>query len=760
MGKNRTQMRSDLRLDLKDSATTWSNGELDRCIERAVGDLSRFLPDEKLYEESLQFTVTGKTVTFPADTSATAIVNASSLAAVIAGDFIAAAAQPDVPRPITWTLTDANNSIVILSIIVSGTDRNGDSIVERFHYGFGGVKTGIGSLYFKYVHSIEIDQFAYAASAGGDTLSIGYGAYTDVWVWLANKPIKKDSETVTDHARDAAYVMDYANGRIKAISAGGISAGDSDTIGYTKSKISLDLSSLPGFIRLRDVEYPCGEIPQEHASYEVFGNVVTVTSMQSTSQHEMDEDKHIAMRYYARHYPPTDKAPGSYPDFLDSTVELAASAYALFMIATKYEHQMATDLSTGEGKISSAESSIGDAESSIERAKSSLGDERNSAAEVTNSLVAGAAIISVATSELALTTDIHTLVDAAFNKIDGKVAAVVSALGDAATQASGATSALVKVATYLEDNSNQDAKHWLTEITSDAAELRTKITVALGGAASHLAHLATATNGDFALAEAVWAEEVKHILSDAAVTVPNAEDLLEAGDDKIDLVNIGADVAELNRRYAETALNMAEKWAAKRRDYLTGMARRIDAAMAFTTEASQRLYNLRSYMEQAEGWGNIAKIFVEEATQRVATCHAFLGKADGFIAICRAFTEEGMARIAEIRTHIEEAAVYQGLAGVHVDSAAVYQAVASTHGNAAAVYQGVAAIHRDLATAYHNEVALYQAQADTHGELAEKFREEAIERRNEAWAIWRDPKQYIGQFSLSSRRQAYGSTTT
>lgn len=37
--------------------------------------------------------------------------------------------------------------------------------------------------------------------------------------------------------------------------------------------------------------------------------------------------------------------------------------------------------------------------------------------------------------------------------------------------------------------------------------------------------------------------------------------------------------------------------------------------------------------------------------------------------------------------------------------------------------------------------------------LAEKFRAEAIERRNEAWSIWKDRTQYIGDFASSSVRQ-------
>ena len=73
-GKSLLQCRADLRLDLKDSGALWSDAELNRCIERATADLSRFLPDEKIYEDSLQFAVADESVTFPKDTSLDAVV--------------------------------------------------------------------------------------------------------------------------------------------------------------------------------------------------------------------------------------------------------------------------------------------------------------------------------------------------------------------------------------------------------------------------------------------------------------------------------------------------------------------------------------------------------------------------------------------------------------------------------------------------------------------------------------------------------------
>lgn len=55
-----TELQAALRLELKDTAVLWSNDELTRCVTEAVADLSRFLPLEKVYEETINYTVTAE----------------------------------------------------------------------------------------------------------------------------------------------------------------------------------------------------------------------------------------------------------------------------------------------------------------------------------------------------------------------------------------------------------------------------------------------------------------------------------------------------------------------------------------------------------------------------------------------------------------------------------------------------------------------------------------------------------------------------
>jgi hypothetical protein len=55
-----SDVQADIRSLLCDASTTWSNGELEACIDRAVSDLSRVIPRELIYDATLSFTVTNE----------------------------------------------------------------------------------------------------------------------------------------------------------------------------------------------------------------------------------------------------------------------------------------------------------------------------------------------------------------------------------------------------------------------------------------------------------------------------------------------------------------------------------------------------------------------------------------------------------------------------------------------------------------------------------------------------------------------------
>jgi hypothetical protein len=464
-GKTRTTMRSDILTDLSGVADAeWTDTELNRAIEKAVADLQRFLPRQRVWETTLDYDeVTDEQVTLTA-----------------------------------------------------------------------------------------------------------HGTYHD----LDYKPVKWDSERICDDAaettkytRDTDYTIDYTNGKITSISGGSISATATIYCNYEVSRLVVDISGITDLIRVERVEYPVGNIPMNFVPVSVWGDYLIIEATKvDASQESMSDKKHVVVYYNAEHTAPTDSAAGTFPPFLDNTVILAASAYALFHKAVEREHECI---------------------------------------DIANLLVP----------------------------------------------------ALASVKTYLDNNTDDDAESILANITDDAAALRTAISTALDAANTYLDETDTT---DFQGAEAVWTDEVKHILT--AAGIPNAEDFLETGDDYIPTVNVAKDVPERYAAYAQVALELAKHWRQKRQDWVDLGRARTNAALGFIQEAQMRLANIRTYTEESSGWIDIARGFLDQAS------------------------------------------------------------------------------------GYANLIIAYMS-------LAQQYRQEAIERRTEAWAIWSDPKQYIGDFTFTALQQ-------
>jgi len=106
---------------------------------------------------------------------------------------------------------------------------------------------------------------------------------------------------------------------------------------------------------------------------------------------------------------------------------------------------------------------------------------------------------------------------------------------------------------------------------------------------------------------------------------------------------------------------------------------------------------------------------------------------------------------ATIRTNAamvfaNEAAQRLSLLRSHIERSAGYIAIADTF--------GVAAGHRlSQVMSYLQQASQSAGAAMTDMSLADRFKAEADERRNEVYSIWRDRKQYIGDFTASAMRQ-------
>lgn len=83
------------------------------------------------------------------------------------------AAQPDVPRNLTMTLTDADDSVTA-TIVATGVDPSGRTVTETMQPdGAGGGKTLVGTKIFASVTSVVVSNTV--GSAPGDNLEVGIG---------------------------------------------------------------------------------------------------------------------------------------------------------------------------------------------------------------------------------------------------------------------------------------------------------------------------------------------------------------------------------------------------------------------------------------------------------------------------------------------------------------------------------------------------------------------------------------------------------
>ena len=797
---------SDIRIDLKDSGALWSDPELTRCIERAVGDYSRFLPRKLSREITVDYEVTGESFTSPTAEDIDYFVTSADISASTDGTTLTVATQkPDAPRPVQITVTDANASITQLVVIVKGYDDDNKYIEEVFYLEGGLVQTG--QLYFALVTEVELDEIA--GNGAGDTIIVGTSSEFGIFIKLANKPIKQGTVAIADKKLDVDFEMEFSAGRISIKSGGALVASTAYTIAYTRSRIDVDLSTIiDDFISVERVEYPAGQVPQVHDTPEVWGNILTLTGGHET-QDEMSDAEHVVIRYLAPHSPPDAQSSGSYPSFHDFIVQLAASAYALFMKALQYEHQSVTDLASvrtelgraavivtaSTGKIDLALTKVAlylETNGTTDNAKDVLGNITGDIAEMRTKIqvaqdaaaaaltmsfsdhgthmatgataaTAAATQLAAAATALAKINDDSTRVyitdaDSALDKAVLALAKINNDSGktyltDADTALDAAVTALVKVATYLENNTSEDSKFWLTKITADIADLRTKINTALDLSNTGLDLIET---------------------NNIELATYGSKALITSGEPKIDAINDGARVAE---NYAAMASVQGE----------IGNVR-LAAAVSSVQEANARLTNLGTYIAQAGGWGLVAQGFVSEANARIQEALARIAIPDRYIAEAQAEIAEAHARLAIADRYIAEAAGRNSSGQGYVAEAQARVALANqiilrestrlqsglgflqeagsrldnlrSHIEEAGAWNRMGETFIAEAQTWINEVNAitleaqqYQATAQADLQLATVFKNEGIERRNEAWAIWANPNMMGATYVLGQRGQ-------
>lgn len=547
-----------------------------------------------------------------------------------------------------------------------------------------------------------------------------------VWVTLYEvdgatlaKPIKPESETVTNaagtttYARDTDYRMDYINGRITTIHSdegGTMSKSAAHLISYTKSQLGIDLSAIiTDMIRVVRVEYPIGKVPQQFVAYNIWNDFMYIGSQKpGESQTRITDKEHVAIYYEMPHTAAIATAAPSYPAFLDQVICIGAAAYALLMKAVQYEHQAVTDAAAGRAAIVAVTGSgihgliaaaLGNAGAKAALAGTALGKVATYLEDTGGSYNAVGILANI-------TDDVANL----RNAINGAIAGSDTVLGtiDITVLTANITAvgaALDKVSNYLEVNTingdgDANAQLILENITGDVANLRDAIVTALNSAKSRLSEV---------------------IDTDISAATVGATAWLLEGELLINALNVGGRVAENFREYALAKVAIAQT--------------RANTATGLTQEASTRLSNLRSYIEESSAWIRIGETFIAEASQRSVAASAVASGERIKIEQAAGYVVEANTRLANLRSHIEEAGGWTRIAETFIGEA-------SQRVNEAGVYL-------TTAQAYLTELSGYLATAAQYAEavagdltLSDRFRAEGLERRNEFWAILKDKAEY------------------
>src|SRR3990172_9053913 len=116
---NLPEMLANMRLELSDAGSFWTDAELTRAIQKSVGLMSRLIPKRVIIETTIITDIDNEAFTTPATASTTAIISPADISATVDGGTLTIADKtPDVPRRLTVKLTDANASITALTIII------------------------------------------------------------------------------------------------------------------------------------------------------------------------------------------------------------------------------------------------------------------------------------------------------------------------------------------------------------------------------------------------------------------------------------------------------------------------------------------------------------------------------------------------------------------------------------------------------------------------------------------------------------------
>ena len=617
MGKTLATHLSDVRTDLKDPSTLWSDAELTRALTRAYADLSRFLPRELYYEQRLSFTVTAESVT----------------TAAAHGTYKALANKPiryesDVVTNAAGTVTYTRNTDYVVDYMNGQiTTVSGGSMVVLTIYKISYTKSKIAvdmtSLTPMRIGAVEypahsIPKQTVSAELYGDVLTVMCGEDTQEEMSL-NKHI---------------LVQYYVPHTVPATAVGTCPAFLDETVNLATAAYAL-------FTKATQHEHQA--VTDLASARTALGNIAAIHTLADAAL-----DKNTT--YYAD----VDTA----LDLVKTNADLAATA--LTAVKTNTDLAVASIGAIATASLySEIDTELGAAKTDIAAADTALGSLVAPQAAVVTALGKVTTWLTGSPSAGTLLAQIAT--DAAYLRtaIQNAVAAAVTANG-LVTTADFANAIGVwtdEVKHILNGDSGATPSMELHLELGD--DLINTVNIGSDAAQTYAQYATTVVN-----MQRAWAQKRADFIQQAGMRLNQVQAYSQEASVRLDSLRSYIEQARAYGVISDGFIAEANQWIGSLNIYLGEANQRTASANAYIAEAGMKLYQIDRYLGEADRYIAIAQQRNTEADGRIATCNAYIGEASQRLAIMAAFSTESMYRISEIDRYIEEAARYTDSANV------------------------------------------------------------------------------------------------
>ena len=609
MGKTLATHLSDVRTDLKDPSTLWSDAELTRALTRAYADLSRFLPRELYYEQRLSFTVTAESVT----------------TAAAHGTYKALANKPiryesDVVTNAAGTVTYTRNTDYVVDYMNGQiTTVSGGSMVVLTIYKISYTKSKIAvdmtSLTPMRIGAVEypahsIPKMTVSAELYGDVLTVMCGEDTQEEMSL-NKHI---------------LVQYYVPHTVPATAVGTCPAFLDETVNLATAAYAL-------FQKATQHEHQA--VTDLASARTALGNIAAIHTLADAAL-----DKNTT------YYTDVDTA----LDAVKTNADLAATA----LTAVKTN----TDLAVASiGAIATA-SLYSEIDTELGAAKTDIAAADTALASLVAPQAAVVTALGKVTTWLTGSPSAGTLL--------AQIATDKTYLRDGANTAVGAgvtANGLVTTADFANAIGvwADEVKHILTtggipnmeDLIELGDDLINTVNIGADAAQTYAQYATTVVN-----MQRAWAQKRADFIQQAGMRLNQVQAYSQEASVRMDMLRSYIEQARAYGVISDGFIAEANQWIGSCNIYLGEANQRTASANAYISEAGMKLYQIDRYLGEADRYIAMSQQRNTEADGRIATCNAYIGEASQRLAIMAAFSTESMYRISEIDRYIEEATRY------------------------------------------------------------------------------------------------------